>query len=187
MTAVRPAQYTRRASGHEVWDEPENVAAGVVVGGAVGPTFKRLSRQEAADLRAQEPAVSPWRVVAVQAVVGVAAALIGALITGNAAVGWSVLYGAATVALPAALMARGMTSKLSSMAPGASAVSFMLWEFVKIGVSLAMLVVAGRIVQPLVWPALLVGLVVCMKVYWVALLWRNRKTSSVNETKNHGS
>jgi ATP synthase protein I len=59
------------------------------------------------------------------------------------------------------------------MAPGASAVSFMLWEFVKIGVSLAMLAIAGRIVQPLVWPALLVELVVCMKVYWVALLWRH--------------
>ena len=29
-----------------------------------------------------------------------------------------------------------------------------------------------KIVQPLVWPALLVGLVVCMKVYWWALLWR---------------
>ena len=39
---------------------------------------------------------------------------------------------------------------------------------------LAMLVVAGKVVQPLVWPALLVGLVVCMKVYWVALLWRRR-------------
>jgi ATP synthase protein I len=27
-------------------------------------------------------------------------------------------------------------------------------------------------VQPLSWPALLVGLVVCLKMYWVALLWR---------------
>ena len=29
-----------------------------------------------------------------------------------------------------------------------------------------------RIVQPLSWPALLVSLVVCLKMYWVALLWR---------------
>ena len=71
-------------------------------------------------------------------------------------------------------MARGMTSALSSMSPGASAVSFMLWEFVKIGVSVALLVLAVRIVQPLSWPALLVGLVVCIKVYWLALLWRRR-------------
>ena len=137
-------------------------------------SFKPLTREEATALRAQEPPVSPWRVVAVQAVVGVVAALIGWLVTGRTEVGWSLLYGAATVVLPGALMARGMTSKLSSMAPGASAVSFMLWEMVKIGVSLAMLVVAGRVVQPLVWPALLVGLVVCMKVYWAALLWRRR-------------
>ena len=179
QSAARPAQDAGRVSRNGVWDEPAD--------GAVDATFKRLSRQEAADLRAQDPPVSPWRVVAVQAAVGVVAALLGAVITGTASVGWSMLYGAATVVLPAALMARGMTSKLSSMAPGASAVSFMLWEFVKIGVSLAMLVIASRIVQPLVWPALLVGLVVCMKVYWVALLWRNRKTSSMNETKNHGS
>jgi ATP synthase protein I len=135
-----------------------------------------LSREEAAALRAQEPPVSPWRVVAVQAAVGVVAALIGLLITGRTEVAWSMLYGAATVVVPAALMARGMTSQLSSMAPGASAVSFMLWEFVKIGVSVAMLAIAPRIVQPLVWPALLAGLVVCMKVYWVALLWRRRAT-----------
>lgn len=118
--------------------------------------------------------MSPWRVIAVQAAVGVVAALLGWLVTGRTEVGWSMLYGAATVVLPGALMARGMTSKLSSMSPGASAVSFMLWEMVKIGVSLAMLVVASKIVQPLVWPALLVGLVVGMKVYWVALLWRRR-------------
>jgi len=153
---------------HAVWDDVED--------GATSNSFKRLSREEAAVLRAHEPPVSPWRVIAVQAVVGVVAALIGGLITARSEVAWSLLYGAATVVVPGALMARGMTSKLSSMAPGASAVSFMLWEFVKIGVSLAMLVIAAKIVQPLVWPALLVGLVVCMKVYWVALLWRRRAT-----------
>jgi ATP synthase protein I len=160
----RPIQDNGR---HALWDDAED--------GASKSSFKRLSREEAAVLRAQEPPVSPWRVIAVQAVVGVVAALIGWAVTGRSAVAWSMLYGAATVVVPGALMARGMTSKLSSMAPGASAVSFMLWEFVKIGVSLAMLVVAGKIVQPLVWPALLVAMVVCMKVYWVALLWRRRK------------
>jgi ATP synthase protein I len=142
--------------------------------GAAEAHFKPLTRQEAEALRAQERPVSPWRVVAAQAALGVAAALIGWAVTGRADIGWSLLYGAATVVVPGALMARGMTSQLSSLAPGTSAVSFMLWEMVKIGVSLAMLVVANKIVQPLVWPALLVGLVVCMKVYWVALLWRRR-------------
>jgi ATP synthase protein I len=113
-------------------------------------------------------------VVLLQLGVGVVAALLAALITGRQAVAWSVLYGAATVVVPGALLARGMTSRLSSMSPGASAVSFMLWEFVKIAVSVAMLMLAPRLVQHLSWPALLVGLVLCMKVYWVALLWRGR-------------
>jgi ATP synthase protein I len=89
-------------------------------------------------------------------------------------VAWSVLYGATTVVLPGALMARGMTSRISSMSPGSSAVSFMLWEMVKIAVSVVMLMLAPKLVQPLVWPALLVGLVLGMKVYWLALLWRGR-------------
>lgn len=149
------------------WPDKEDEAA--------SESFKRLTREEAAALRAKEPPVSPWRVVAAQVAIGVVAALAGGLLTGRSEVAWSLLYGAAVVVVPGALMARGMTSRLSSMAPGASAVSFMLWEFVKIGVSVGMLVIANRIVQPLSWPALLVGLVVCIKVYWVALLWR-RKT-----------
>jgi ATP synthase protein I len=142
---------------------------------AADASFKALSREEAAALREKEPPVSPWRVVMAQAVIGVIAALLGGLLTGRSEVAWSLLYGAAVVVMPGALMARGMTSRLSSVAPGTSAVSFMVWELVKIGVSVVMLVVANRIVQPLVWPALLVGLVVCIKVYWVALLWRRKK------------
>jgi ATP synthase protein I len=133
-----------------------------------------LTREQAQALREKDPPVSPWRVVATQIATGVVVAALGVLLTGRAEVGWSALYGAAVVVVPGALMARGMTSKLSSMSPGTSAVSFMLWEFVKIAVSVAMLMLAPQIVQPLSWPALLVSLVVCIKVYWVALLWRRR-------------
>jgi ATP synthase protein I len=136
--------------------------------------FKPLTRDEAQALRIKEPPLSPWRVIGVQAVVGAGVALLVALVSGKQVYGWSLLYGAFTVVVPGALMARGMTSKLSSMNPGASAVSFMLWEMVKIAVSVVMLALAPKLVQPLSWPALLVGLVVCMKVYWVALLWRGR-------------
>lgn len=133
-----------------------------------------LTREQAQALREKDPPVSPWRVVAAQAAIGAVVAALAVLLTGRMEAGWSALYGAAVVVVPGALMARGMTSKLSSMTPGTSAVSFMLWEFVKIAVSVAMLMLAPRIVEPLSWPALLVGLVVCIKVYWVALLWRRR-------------
>jgi len=133
---------------------------------------KPLTREQAQALKARLPTVSPWRVIATQVAVGVVVAALAGLLTGRMEVAWSSLYGTATVVVPGVLMARGMTSRLSSVSPGASAVSFMLWEMVKIGVSVAMLMLANRIVQNLSWPALLVSLVICIKVYWVALLWR---------------
>ncbi|MBK9361345.1 MAG: ATP synthase subunit I [Rubrivivax sp.] len=143
---------------------------------AQAPAFKALTREEAQALREKDPPLNPWRVIVVQMGVGTVAALLAALVTGRQEVGWSLLYGAFTVVVPGALMARGMTSRLSSVSPGASAVSFMLWEMVKIAVSIAMLMLAPRLVQPLSWLALLAGLVLCMKVYWVALLWRGRSS-----------
>jgi ATP synthase protein I len=142
------------------------------------PLFKALTREEAQALAAKNPAVSPWRVIAVQAAVGGMTAALAWLVMGESSYFWSALYGAVTVVVPGALMARGMTSRLSSMSPGVSAVSFMSWEMVKIGVSVALLVGAPRLVPQLSWPALLVALVLCIKVYWVALAWRGRKTTS---------
>lgn len=151
----------------DAWDDPAD--------GASAKPFKRWSAQEARALAAKDPhKVNPWRVIAVQAAVGLGVALVAGFVTGRMEVFWSALYGAGVVVIPGALMARGMTSPLSSMSPIGSAVSFMFWEGVKIGVSVLLLIMAVRIVQPLSWPALLAGLVICIKVYWVALAWRRR-------------
>ena len=58
----------------------------------------------------------------------------------------------------------------------AMAAGFMFWEMLKIGVAVAMLAIAMRVVPNLSWPALLVTMVVCIKVNWVALLWRGRRS-----------
>lgn len=149
------------------WDEEADELAKV--------PFKPLSREEARAVAAKDShAVNPWRVITVQAAVGLGVALVAGFATGRVEVFWSALYGAGVVVVPGALMARGMTSPLSSVSPIGSAVSFMLWEGVKIGVSVVLLILAARIVQPLSWPALLAALVVCIKVYWLALSWRRR-------------
>jgi ATP synthase protein I len=160
-----------RHTRNDRWDDEETEAASAA---AEHTKFKPLSREEAQVLRANDPPLSPWRVIGVQAAVGGVVALLALLITGRTDAGWSALYGAATVVIPGALMARGMTSRFSSMSPGHSAVSFMLWEMLKITVSVAMLILAPQILQPLSWPVLLVTLLVCTKVYWFALLWRGR-------------
>ena len=152
------------------WDDKEDEAAASWGKAASGP----LTKEQASALRAKHPSLSPWWVVGAQVVVGAVTALLAVLVTGRQEMAWSALYGAAIAVLPAALMARGMTSRLSSVSPGSSAVSFMLWESVKIVISVVMLMLAPRLVQPLSWPALLAALVLCMQTYWLALLWRGR-------------
>ena len=138
-----------------------------------------LSAEEARRVREQNPPLSPWWVVAGQVGVGGVAALLGWLLTGKQNVGWSVAYGALAVLVPAAVFARGLTGRFSSLNAGTAAVGFMLWEMVKVALTLAMLLVAPRLVAGLSWPALLVGLVLAMKVYWVALAFAPRpKTKS---------
>ena len=138
------------------------------------PPVRRLSRTEAADLAARQPTLSPWRVVASQVLVGVAIAAAVLLVTGDRLLCASALYGAAVVALPGMLMARGATSRLSTISPLTSTVSMMGWATVKIVVSVVMLALAARIVPGLNWPVMLATLVVCMQTYAFALLWRGR-------------
>ena len=132
------------------------------------------SRQEAETWRKKNPSPSPWRVVAAQAVVGVVCAAVAWVLTQRGGAAWSALYGAAAVVLPSALLARGMTRGTRN--PLAAAAGFMFWEMLKIGVAVAMLVIAVRVVPNLSWPALLATMVVCIKVNWVALLWRGRRS-----------
>ncbi len=141
---------------------------------AQDPPVRALTAEEARALRAKNPSLSPWRVVAMQVVVGGVVAAFAWLLSGQPEMVWSALYGAATAVVPGALMARGMTRRASTLSLGASAVSVMVWSMVKIGVSIAMLMLAPKLVQPLSWPALLAALVLCMQVYWFALLWRGR-------------
>ena len=71
--------------------------------------------------------------------------------------------------VPSALFARGLMSKVSMINPAAAVTGFFLWEMVKIGLVLALLFAAPKLITNLSWPAMLVGLVVTMKVVWLVL------------------
>jgi ATP synthase protein I len=131
-----------------------------------------LTREQAQGLSKRLRSVTPWQVVAAQAGVALVVALLAGLVTQSMAGAWSALWGAAAVVVPGALMARGATSKLSSVSPAVSAVSLMVWEMVKIATAVALLMQAPRWVQGLNWPALLAGLTICTMVYAFALVWR---------------
>lgn len=160
MTAMNDAK--SRGALKNRWNEEEETPQ----------DFKPLTPLEAQALRSTLGRTSVWRVVAVQAVVGVLCAAAFWLFSGQISLMWSALYGAAAVVLPSCLLARGMTRGTST--PMATAMGFMFWEMLKIGVAIAMLVIAAKVVPRLSWPALLLTMVVCMKVNWLALLWRSR-------------
>jgi ATP synthase protein I len=134
-----------------------------------------MTAEQAQALRQRDPSVSAWQVVRWQALTGVLVAVVTWAMTRSNAAAWSAGYGALAVVLPAALFARGLLSRVALSSPGAAVAGFFVWEMVKIGLTLAMLFAAPRLVSELSWPAMLVGLVVTMKVYWLALLVRPKK------------
>jgi ATP synthase protein I len=165
----------RRAFSAAAWDDEQE------------PPVHRLSRAEAADLAARQPAISPWRVVAFQVLVGLVIAALVQLVTGDLLLMASALYGAAVVAVPGALMARGATSRLGTISPLTSTVNIMGWATVKLVVSVVMLALAARIVPGLNWPVMLATLVVCMQTYAFALLWRGGGQRSPDDGREPAS
>lgn len=136
--------------------------------------WQPLSAAEAQALRAALPMLAPWRVVVAQVLAGVVTTLLALVVTGRPTVMWSTLYGATAVILPAAVMVRGLVRPVPQSAPALGAVRLMVWEAIKLMMAVAMLALAPRVVPGLSWPALLIGMVICLKVYWLALLWRGR-------------
>ena len=145
------------------------------------PEFKPLTAEEARQLRERKPPVSPWRVVGAQIVVGSLVAFAAWVVTGRSSVFWSAAYGALAVFLPAALLARGLTSRVASANAGAAVAGFFLWEMAKIGLTVAMLYAAPRLVTNLSWPAMLVDMIVTMQVYWLVVVFKKHFQARAKE------
>jgi ATP synthase protein I len=137
--------------------------------------FSPLTPEQAQRLIAQNPSLSVWWVLSAQMVVGVVAAMVAGVLTGQGASAWSAFYGCLAVVIPGALFARGLRSQFSSISAVTAGFGFFVWEAVKIGVSVAMLAAAPRLVADLDWLAMLIGLIVTLKVYWLALLVRQKR------------
>lgn len=140
--------------------------------------FKPLTADEVQAWRRRNPPVSVWRIVWGQVAVGVLVAVLAWWISGQARMGWSAAYGALCVVIPAVVFARGVTRGGPAAGAGSAMTRLFGWELVKLVLSVAMMAAAPRLVRDLSWLALLVGMVVVMKTYWIALLVRSgvRKT-----------
>ena len=91
---------------------------------------------------------------------------------GDFAIGWSLGYGALAVAVPAGVFARALRR-------GGGA-TILLWEWVKLGLTVALLLAAPRLVPGLNWLALLAGVALATKMYWVAFAFARRRRLTGN-------
>lgn len=144
--------------------------------------FKPLSRLEAQVLKAQHRSTSPWRVLAIQTVLGLI--LSAGLGLWQSSAGWSALYGVATVVVPGLVMARGMTRQ-SSTTPAQALLSFMVWEGAKVMLAVAFLVAAFKVVPDLNGLVLLLTMIVSLKVNWLVLLWHRPSIQKPEKTQQH--
>ena len=142
--------------------------------------FVAMTAGQAQKFRQENPSLSPWRVVVGQFLVGVTAACLAWLLTQQREIAVSVACGALAVTLPAAVFARGLMGRFASLSIANAVTSFFLWELVKVVMTVTIMLMAHRWVSGLNWPAMLVGLVLTMKVYWFASLFRGKRKPVVS-------
>jgi ATP synthase protein I len=139
--------------------------------------FHPLTAEEAQAWRERHTSLSVWWVLVAQLALAAVLAMLGSWLWGFASIGMSVMYGALAVIVPAALFARGLTSSAASVNAMTAAVGFAVWQGVKLVLTVLLLALAPRVLNEVSWPALLAGMLLAMKVYWLALVWGKPKTS----------
>ena len=141
--------------------------------------FKPMTAEEVRVWRLRNPAASPWRVLFLQVAIGGLLAVLTGLVSGQFRLAASVAWGAVAVVVPAVVFVRALSRQMRRSQPGAALIGLMVWEFVKIVLTVALLLAAPKVVSDLSWLALVAGFVVTMKVYWLAMAlgWMQRKSN----------
>lgn len=130
-----------------------------------------LTFEQASLLRQSHKDLPLTTMVLAQLIFGLVLACVVWVLSGQSRLGWSVFYGALAVVVPAAFFARALTRRSKASSPGGAMAALVVWEFLKVILTVAMLFAAPRLVAGLDWLALVAGFVLTMKAYWFALGW----------------
>lgn len=134
--------------------------------------IKPLTAEAARRIEESSPRISMRKLLLWQLAVMVVLALLAWLLVGSPAALWSVVYGSLAVMLPTVLFMKGMDILRAARSgdAGLVLVLFMLCEFGKLILAAVLLFLAPRLLGVhLNWLALLVGVIVTLKTYWIAL------------------
>lgn len=111
-----------------------------------------------------------FRVVLLQALATLLAATVAWAVGGPAA-GLSALAGGAACVVPNGLFALRLAAA-ARRPQGTTAATFFVGEFVKVVSTVALLLLVVWAYRDLVWLALIAAVIVTLKSYFVALIWR---------------
>jgi ATP synthase protein I len=125
--------------------------------------------EQVAAWRIKKAPNSPWMMVLWQGTMSCIMVAMTWIITSSVLVATSVGYGCLCVVIPCAMFVHGVRVKKSDDAKHRM-VRFVVWEFAKIALTIAMLGAAPKVVEGLSWLAMLGGFVVTMKMHWLALV-----------------
>jgi ATP synthase protein I len=153
------------SGGSNKWQEDEGL----------DQEFKPLTAQQAQQWRLTHRELSPWRILLMQAAAGALVVLVVGLWMRSSLMAGSAAYGVLSVLLPGALFAWGLRRQVRAVDTGRALKRLMVWEAAKLGLTIAMLVLAPRLIPGLSWLVLLTSFVVTLKVYWVAAWLRLKR------------
>ncbi len=132
--------------------------------------FKALTAEEASAWRSSHPQTSPWHVLYLQIGVGALMVALTGLLTQQFHLAASVAWGCVSVVVPAVVFIRALSRQMRQIQPRAVLMGLFFWELVKIILTVALLLVAPKVISNLSWLALVAGFVVTIKVYWLAMV-----------------
>lgn len=152
----------------QTWDSGESPRDGGAEDG-----FVPLTAEQAQQWRATHPPLPVWSVLLVQALVGmVLVGLLGLLWPNRLQLAASALYGVLTAWVPALVFARAELRRRRRAGSALGALTALLvWEGVKIVLTVALLLAAPKVLAVVHWPALVAGFVLTLKAAWLALAW----------------
>ena len=111
-----------------------------------------------------------FRVVLLQCVAALLAAVVAWALGGTAAA-WSALAGGAACVVPNGLFALRLAAA-ARRPQGTTAATFFVGEFLKVGSTVALLALVAWAYRDLVWLAMIASFIVTLKSYFIALIWR---------------
>jgi ATP synthase protein I len=140
--------------------------------------IRTLNRDEALLVKASNPVLNPWLVVAWQVVATLLIGFLGLVLTQQKHIVYSMLWGGLCVVIPSGLFARGVARGKDFESLRLSLSNFLVWELLKVALTIAMLLMASRVVSDLSWLALVASFMVVTKVYWLAGFCILKRTTS---------